>query len=317
MNYKDIDSIYEKFKSEKVGTKSLLPYVKKILLSEKDATKDLSFTDECRVFDYIVKEILKINEETFYNLYSAEFLARYKLKNLAYDIVNHAPEDIRKKYYFIRKDILMGAVWHEYYNERYTPFTYEELFNCQGDLKQAFTRGAEPKLESVHASQDVIDNDGNPILNKNGETKKRKASKAKSVEGEIIDSMVFDIIDTYLRRDMGYSVPDTLYFLGNIYNLYGEKKLSLPGIISVIEKRKIYRNPIEFYFQHLPVKLQENYFDDFLIYDPKPSEAVKMITEAYYGEPYEDVMKDLTGDYDYESVVESLKKKKEETDIER
>lgn len=263
-----VTSIYEKIDLEELSFdeeskesikeyKNKVSWAKNVLFNNKMPLCNID--DMCKVLRYILHDIDHISIQEFDSMYSTKMLVNLKIKALVFNIIAEAPDEIKGECGFESKRIVFRTVFPDYYKTYFKPLTATEIFFCNGELKSGLIRAAKSKLDSVMDGQDIDE------ISKSGMLKKQRVSKAKNVNGNTVDKILYDAMTQFLDANLETTdFIEKMRYLASIKGIMKKKNEPLPGIFEVINERGCYANPLDFYMFNSPVELQTYYIDDYM-----------------------------------------------------
>ena len=257
-----------------LSNQSLVCAAKRAIFGEK--SQKMTFEQNCQVLDYIIKNVLEIDEATFYNIYNSATLIRLRLRNLTSLIIKMAPEDLKLRCVYNNKRILFASVYPDFYKKNFAPIQSEDIYNCSGDVKSSLKKAAGIKLSSIRDGEDVLEE-----TTKDGMYKTERGSQAKGLHGTEVDKLLFNTLNEMMEMGGFISYKSKLNFIAGVKSFYSNLGTSLPGIYSVIDSRGCYDSYLDFFFLNSDPQKQKYYFSDFMEYRSKYQEDNELLNEIY------------------------------------
>lgn len=288
-----------------------IPFAKKVLMYNSNK---LNFEQNCNTLNFIVCYIMGITPEQFYANYSVTFLKRYNLKNLCHNISTELPNDILFSNAFESRNCIYQAAFPKNYLKMFDPlyrddytnaeikkrlrevtsYDYKDIYNCRGTLKGTLIRAATSKIDTIYNG----DLDENEPLNADGSFKTIYKGNPNTCHGEVVDTILYNAFSDHFKYSK-ISTEDCFRYLAGYKTLSvtettGNVKIGPPSIFSILEARKVYSNPLDFYMLNSSVEFQKENLELFMsirneFYEQNPliNAMYETYIESLEGEDYE------------------------------
>lgn len=247
--------------------------------TDNPTTKAKNYDIIVNSIKFIVEVVMGLTPKEYDSIYSNKLNKQARIEYAIRKVVDGADMSINKRTLFVSKQTLFAIVWPDYFKAHYAKPHPWQIFNADGEIKSGFIRAGKPRND-----KDPEEGVGRDEL-LNGDFSNRQRRRTAMNHGDEVDQMLYWAMSEMFSK---IEIPTKQLFL-SLANpkAYGWNKY---GFVKILEARKCYPSPLDFYFLNSPKDFQEEYVYDY--YDAReeaglPKEpALEMLMRAYEHSQY-------------------------------